>query len=91
MVRGITDKLCGEIAPFPPYSHVSSRFDTPSTTLLYRVFNRADSEAMELVETWINSHGTEGRVTRIETTFAPKWIRDQEEEYIFQLPQHAEL
>jgi len=40
-----------------------------------------DLETMGLVETWIESRGSEGRVKQIETAFDPAWVREAQPAY----------
>ncbi|WP_331233939.1 Cdc6/Cdc18 family protein [Natronorarus salvus] len=41
-----------------------------------------DLETMGLVETWIQSRGSEGRAKQIETTFNPEWMLEIKDRYI---------
>ena len=41
-----------------------------------------DLETMGLVETWIDSRGSEGRVKQIEIPFDPQWVRDAQARYV---------
>jgi orc1/cdc6 family replication initiation protein len=45
-----------------------------------------DLETMGLVETWVQSKGSKGRVKQIETTFDPQWAQDVTEQYIEDAP-----
>lgn len=45
-----------------------------------------DLETMGLVETWVQSKGSEGRVKQIETTFEPEWVREAKAPYIEESP-----
>jgi Cdc6-like AAA superfamily ATPase len=41
-----------------------------------------DLETMGLIETWIDSRGSGGRVKQIETTFDPAWVKETAKQYI---------
>ena len=45
-----------------------------------------DLETMGLVETWVESKGSNGRVKQVETTFDPNWITDIRDRYAEQSP-----
>ena len=45
-----------------------------------------DLETMGLVETWVESKGSNGRVKQVETTFDPDWITDIRDRYAEQSP-----
>ncbi|NHN46489.1 AAA family ATPase [Halostella sp. JP-L12] len=45
-----------------------------------------DLETMNIVETWVQSKGSEGRVKQIETTFDPAWVQEVRDQYIDQTP-----
>ncbi|KAB7517961.1 Cdc6/Cdc18 family protein [Halosegnis rubeus] len=45
-----------------------------------------DLETMGLINTWIDSRGSEGRVKQIETTFDPEWVSDVREQFIEETP-----
>ncbi|SIR76476.1 orc1/cdc6 family replication initiation protein [Haladaptatus litoreus] len=43
-----------------------------------------DLETMGLIETWIDSRGSDGRVKQVETAFDPEWVKDARPQYIEQ-------
>lgn len=43
-----------------------------------------DLEMMGLVETWIDSHGRDGRVKQVETTFEPALVTEVLDTYLTQ-------
>jgi len=45
-----------------------------------------DLETMGLIDTWIESRGSEGRVKQIETTFDPEWVSDAHGRFIEETP-----
>ncbi|EMA45172.1 cell division control protein 6 [Halococcus morrhuae DSM 1307] len=61
------------------YSEYISEADRIGTRALRETIT--DLETMSLVETWVESKGSNGRVKQVETTFDPNWIVDIKDRY----------
>lgn len=50
-----------------------------------------DLETMDLIKTWIDERGREGRVKQLETAFDPQWVRDAIDPYAEQVVVEEDL
>ncbi|WP_273838028.1 hypothetical protein [Halococcus sp. PRR34] len=64
------------------YSRLISQDNQISTRAIRETLT--DLETMGLVETWVESKGSNGRAKQVETTFDPSWITDIRDRYVEQ-------